>query len=385
MDGVSRTCLGCQAELRPNARFCPRCGQAVSADQPAPADPVPGNPGPGSAPPEQPDGPGLTIAAQPALPLPAPGFGMPAATGWGEPTATQPPVYPVPAPSYPPPAHQRPAYGQAPEGVQNFEPFRPYQPAVPPAGPPPRESSLEPLPGSWRQPPRRHDGNRPGISAGLWVTLLVVLLGGGATAVLLIAHPFSHPALSETANSGTGQTLSPGGTASASAASGATSPVSPTASASAAAVNEQQAATSVASMLSQSVSDRAAIISASNDVGTCGPNLASDPKVFDDAASSRQSLLASLTAMPGLATLPPALISDLTNAWQASIAADQAYAKWANDEIAQGCVPNDTSDPGYLETETPNTNATKYKTAFVAQWNPIAAQYGLTQYQQGQL
>ena len=131
-------------------------------------------------------------------------------------------------------------------------------------------------------------------------------------------------------------------------------------------------------MLSQSVSDRAAIISAANDVAACGPNLSSDPKVFDDAASSRQSLLARLTAMPGRATLPPALVSDLTQAWQASIAADQAYARWANDEITQGCVPNDTSDPGYQATITPNLNATKYKTAFVAQWNPIAAQYGLT-------
>ncbi len=82
--------------------------------------------------------------------------------------------------------------------------------------------------------------------------------------------------------------------------------------------------------------------------------------------------------MPGRAALPAALVSDLTQAWQASIAADQAYAKWANDEITQGCVANDTSDPGYQATVTPNANATKYKTAFVGQWNPVAAQYGLT-------
>jgi hypothetical protein len=89
--------------------------------------------------------------------------------------------------------------------------------------------------------------------------------------------------------------------------------------------------------------------------------------------------------MPGRAALPPALISDLTQAWQASIAADQAYAKWANDEVVQGCVQNDTSDPGYQATVTPNENATTYKTAFVTQWNQVAARYGLTQYQQGQL
>jgi hypothetical protein len=218
----------------------------------------------------------------------------------------------------------------------------------------------------------------------MWVILLVILLGGGAAAALLIAHPFSHQALSATASSGTSPTASRAGTASASAAaSGATSPASPSASASA--VTEQQAAGSVAAMLSQSVSDRAAIVSASSDVASCGPALASDARVFDDAASSRQSLLARLTALPGRVTLPPALISDLTNAWQSSTAADQAYAKWANDEMAHTCVRDDATDPGYLETQTPNTNATKYKTAFVAQWNPIAAQYGLTQYQQGQL
>jgi hypothetical protein len=207
----------------------------------------------------------------------------------------------------------------------------------------------------------------------------VILLGGGGAAALLIAHPFSHPALRQTASGGTRPTATTGPAT----ASGTASPAaSPTASS---AVTEKQAATSVATMLSQSVSDRAAIINAATDVGSCGPNLAADPKVFDDAASSRQSLLARLTAMPGRAALPAALVSDLTQAWQASIAADQAYAKWANDEITQGCVANDTSDPGYQATITPNRDATKYKTAFVAQWNPVAAQYGLTRYQQGQL
>jgi hypothetical protein len=220
-----------------------------------------------------------------------------------------------------------------------------------------------------------------------------VLLVGGGVAGLLIAHPFSHPALRETAGAGT-TPAAPGGSSAGPASDGApggTAPASPATSASPAsattspAVTEQQAATSVAALLAQSVSDRAAIISAANDVSDCGPNLNSDPKVFDNAASSRQSLLARFTAMPGRAALPAALVSDLTQAWQASIAADQAYAKWANDEITQGCVANDTSDPGYQETITPNANATKYKTAFAAEWNPVAARYGLTPYQQDQL
>jgi hypothetical protein len=45
----------------------------------------------------------------------------------------------------------------------------------------------------------------------------------------------------------------------------------------------------------------------------------------------------------------------------------------------------DTKDPGYQTTITPDNEATEYKTDFTAAWNPIAAQYGLTTYQQGQL
>jgi len=226
----------------------------------------------------------------------------------------------------------------------------------------------------------------------LWGIVLALVVGG-AVAGVLIAHPFSQPSLREAASTDT-RTGTPSGSSPGTGTGGSTSPAasvtgsaptSPTASASATAVTEQQAATSVASMLSQSVSDRAAISHAASDVGDCGPSLASDAKVFDDAASSRESLLSSLTAMPGRAALPPALVSDLTKAWQASITADQAYAKWANDEFTQGCVPNDTTDPGYEATNTPNLEATQYKTAFVSEWNPVAAQYGLTQYQQGQL
>jgi hypothetical protein len=211
----------------------------------------------------------------------------------------------------------------------------------------------------------------------VWVVLLVLLIGGAAAAVLLLADPFGHSAPPKAAS---GQ---PGPAASASAA--ASAPTSPAASPTASAVTEQQAAASVGSMLSKSVSDRATIVSAASDVASCGPHLAADPKVFDDAASSRRSLLASLDAMPGRAALPAALLGDLTSAWQASIAADQAYATWASDELGKTCVPNDTADPGYQATQAPNANATKFKTAFVTQWNPVAARYGLTKYQQSQL
>ncbi|HEX7159767.1 MAG TPA: hypothetical protein VF223_00875 [Trebonia sp.] len=253
-------------------------------------------------------------------------------------------------------------------------------PSGPPPGPPRQPLPPQPPP---RQPPRRHDGRRSGSSLPLLIVLLALLAGG--VAGVLIAHPFSHPAVKETASTGTTPTAQPSGNTGSASPTAPASTASPATSTAAPAVTKRQAATNVATLLSQSVSDRAAIISAASDVGNCGPNLNSDAKVFDDAASSRKSLLTSLTALPGRTALPAALLSDLTQAWQASIAADQAYAQWANDENTQGCVPNDTSDPGYQATVTPNANATTYKTAFVGRWNPVAAAYGLTQYTQNQL
>jgi hypothetical protein len=212
---------------------------------------------------------------------------------------------------------------------------------------------------------------------------------------LFLVHPFSHH---ETVNDAadSAATTTPASTASASspaASASATLSASQTASASASvspsaastAVTAQQAASNVAGMLASSVTDRAAIDNAYNDVDSCGPNLNSDAAVFAHAANSRRAMLASLASMPGRSALPPALLSDLANAWQASVAADQGFATWANDEVTQGCVRDDTNDPGYQASVTPDNQATQYKTAFVAQWNPIAANYGLTTYQQNQL
>jgi hypothetical protein len=249
------------------------------------------------------------------------------------------------------------------------------QPAVLPAGPPPGPPFGPP-----RQPPRRHDGNRPSQSRALWILLPLLLIAGGAA--VLLARPFSHPAAGRTASAAS-QPAAPAGSLAGTGAAGSGSPGA--ASPAASPVTEQQAAGHVSAMLAQSVSDRTAISTAATDVARCGSSLASDPQVFDKAASSRQALLATLSSLPGRASLPPALLSDLTQAWQASVAADQAYAKWATDEVAQGCVADDTSDPGYQAATAPDQNATRDKTAFASQWNPVAARYGLTRYQPGQL
>ena len=239
--------------------------------------------------------------------------------------------------------------------------------------------------------------------------MLSIAVVAAVVVLLFVLHPFSHHEKINNAANSTGTTAtasaastsspassasatasspaSPSATASvtASASASASATASASASVSSTAVTERQAASTVSGMLASSVDDRTSIDNAYSDVMTCGPNLSSDAAVFTHAASSRRAMLASLDSMSGRAALPPALLSDLGNAWQASIAADQAFATWANDAATQGCRPNDTSSSAYQATVAPDNEATQYKTAFVGQWNPIAASYGLTTYQQQQL
>jgi hypothetical protein len=292
------------------------------------------------------------------------------ARGPFEPSASPPLASQQPQP-YPPPTYQQP-------------------PVLYPGYQQPHRPPFEPAPGGPGNGARRS-------RAPLFWSVLSAVAAVAVVAIALLLHPFSHhESINDAANStktAVPTTSVAASSAIASATVSASSSSSPSTSASASvspsvsstAVTEQQAASTVAGMLASSVTDRTAINNAYNDVYNCGPSLHGDAAVFTRAVSSRRALLASLATMPGRAALPPALVTDLTNAWQASMAADQGFATWADDEVSQGCVAGDTSDPGYRTTITPDDEATEYKTDFTAEWNPIAARYGLTTYQQGQL
>jgi hypothetical protein len=144
---------------------------------------------------------------------------------------------------------------------------------------------------------------------------------------------------------------------------------------------QEQAAENLSALLTQSVTDRSSIDAATTDAQNCGPMLAQDPQTLENAATNRQNLLTELGNLSGTSNLPPNLIADLTGAWQSSMKADQAYAQYAQDQISNGCVKNDTSDPGYQAAIGPDGHATTYKQDFVAIWNPLATQYGLPTYQ----
>lgn len=162
----------------------------------------------------------------------------------------------------------------------------------------------------------------------------------------------------------------------------------PTSTSSARASNhaEQQAATRLAGLLSQSGNDRGSVINAVDDIQNCGKTLAQDEQILATAATNRRALLARLGTLPGRSTLPPAMLSALTAAWQASAQDDTDLAKWAGDELARGCHKKTVNnDSNYQASLGPDNQATNEKQSFTAQWNPIARRDGLKTYQWEQL
>jgi hypothetical protein len=365
-------------------------------------------------------GPGFTeVAVGPATPVPGPD--SPPRNEWSDwygsteprgpfeapvsrPPTNQPPASPPPTyqpqgyqpPGYQPRPYQPPVYPQPAAPYPGYQqPYRPPsgsdRPGAPPGSPGSPGSPMRP------RPPRGPAGGDRRSRAPLFWSALFAVVAVAVVVVLTLLHPLNrHETINEAANStktprptisaaAGSPTASSQSSPSGSASESASASASTSASVSSTAAAEQQAASTVAGMLASSVTDRTAIDSAYNDVDRCGPNLDGDAAVFTSAANSRRALLASLATMPGRSALPPALLGDLTTAWQASIAADQGFATWANDEVSEGCVADDTNDPGYRATITPDSEATEFKTAFAAEWNPIATRYGLATYQQSQL
>jgi zinc-ribbon domain len=286
----------------------------------------------------------------------------------------RPVTFNVPSPATSRPADQQPTAA----GLRQDFPPQASPPRRPAQGKPPDRSPRD---------SRRSRLPLPGLIGGS-----ILVLGGVAAAVILTVHPFSHSETFRNAASSSGNSAHQSRSAN-TAAGGTSTPGSPvsaqslpaTGPSTATQVTEQQAAQSLSGMLSQSVSDRTAIVQAVSDIETCGSSLNQDPQVFESAASSRRTLLTQLANMPGASALPAPMLQDLTSAWQASIAADTDFAQWANDEITHGCVQNDTSDPGSVAANGPDAEATTDKQAFVGMWNPIATQYGLTTYAWNQL
>jgi hypothetical protein len=418
----------CGSGLASNTRFCGNCGHAAdsaadsAADRAADSEAgVSGQPAaifreldqtdpvaetrPGGLPPEPSASPALVTPpafAAPPVPrspagweesdYPSPGFATPpsfAAPPTGP--AYPPPPMPSPAeppsaspPGYPPPPDRSGPQPQNRAAGPSYPPV-PAQYALPAGSPPPppsppgetanlstswvNEVGLKPR---WDQAPAalplitesRTTGDEPRQRKPLVIGLFVLIAAVLVVPALLIVHAFH-------------------GLRGTSAA--AAQPTSTRAPSATAAPNERAAASALASLLGQSVTDRDAIVNAVGAVNQCTSGLSQAPKAFQDGASGRQKLLQQLAQLSGRATLPAAMLRELTGAWQASATVDTDLGKWAQDEVSHGCHQNDHNDANFVASNTPDVQASNDKAAFVAMWNPIAAKYGLTRYSTSQL
>ena len=363
MSDTGNNCQGCGAPYNPGTLFCTRCGLPVAASgasgpdtrtmlAPGKGAPPAGNAAPGGSPEWRP--------------------GQDWSPGAGQQQEQQAPWWLTPPPGQP--GYSQPDFNQQGYGQQVY--------SEPSTGP--QATGAPGLAGTGPQAPPA-GGQRPSRLPIIAVTIAAAaLLGSGAGAYVLIARPFS-PTASTTANGTNAANVSQSTSAPATpgpatpAQSSSTTPAAPPSSQ---ATSEQRAAAALAGLLGQSSADRSAINNAYNDAYNCGGGLSGDQQAFQQAASSRQSLLNQLSSLPGAHALPAQMLSDLTNGWQASLSVDNDYAQWAGDESSSGCT---LQDPGYTAAETPNEEATTDKNAFVSQWNPIAQRYNLAQYSGDQI
>ncbi|MEU0337117.1 hypothetical protein [Streptomyces sp. NPDC006193] len=142
----------------------------------------------------------------------------------------------------------------------------------------------------------------------------------------------------------------------------------------------RQQAVELDKLLADSGSSRATVIRAVTDVRRCD-NLDQAAADLRDAARQRSELVTRLGKL-SVDRLPAhdGLTSALTRAWQASAAADNHYAAWA-DQVKgrKGCHKGHARTTG--ETQAGNREsgtASAQKVQAAALWNTIAQQYGLT-------
>jgi hypothetical protein len=151
-------------------------------------------------------------------------------------------------------------------------------------------------------------------------------------------------------------------------------------------LTERQAATALSGLLVQSGNDHADVNTAIANVKGC-TDLTADAQTFTKAAANRRTmlaLLAKLRQVPGRSALSPAMLTDLTDGWQASATVDADLANWATSEVGH-CTKNDLGNPAYTASLLYDSKATNGKTAFVQQWNGLARKYGLAVYQPSQI
>ncbi|MCH5675842.1 hypothetical protein [Streptomyces gilvus] len=168
----------------------------------------------------------------------------------------------------------------------------------------------------------------------------------------------------------------------------ATAPATDGSSSASAADPAKQQAVALDKLLSDSGNSRASVIAAVANVKACR-NLDGAASDLRDAAKQRTQLVTDLSGL-SVDKLPnhAELTTALTRAWQASAAADNHYAAWA-DQVGgakKGCKKGQARTTGQTAAGNRESGTASQQKARAADlWNAIAQTYGLTQRQPTQL
>ena len=153
--------------------------------------------------------------------------------------------------------------------------------------------------------------------------------------------------------------------------------VSVTSSPSGSALAAQQAA-ALGTLLKSSARARIALRQAVTQVGACTnlPGAVTRLQEVVNQRSSEYGRASALTtsALPGGAKVKSALVAALGS----SLKADHDYLAWAREQLSGGCTPTNQSS-AYNAAFSASQQADAAKRAFVQEWNPVAARYGIAQ------
>ena len=151
--------------------------------------------------------------------------------------------------------------------------------------------------------------------------------------------------------------------------------VSATSSPSGSALAAQQAA-ALGTLLKSSARARIALRQAVTQVGACTnlPGAVTRLQEVVNQRSSEYGRASALTtsALPGGAKVKSALVAALGS----SLKADHDYLAWAREQLSGGCTPTNQSS-AYNAAFSASQQADAAKRAFVQEWNPVAARYGI--------
>ena len=178
-----------------------------------------------------------------------------------------------------------------------------------------------------------------------------------------------------------------GGSGSGAAVQQPASPGTPPQSAPSGTSTEQTQVAQVTPQIRQSVSARAAVVTATRSVGACRMAPGQGISRMNRAISERRAVITrlgtlSVTAVPN----GRRLLADFKQVLQQSIRADQGFTGWMRDIQNSGTCPlNTAADASYQAGLRASRQANSAKLSFLGLWNPLASRFGQPRYTASQI